>query len=70
MHVLDQRVRGDHEVEVSPRPNDRGIVARPDQDSGSRPGKARQDARQQGMLAQIRYGHERSGPALPCGEDC
>ena len=59
MDVLDHRVGSDDEAVVPPRFDHRGIVARPNQDLGSRPGETRKDARQQGMFAQLRYRHQK-----------
>ena len=54
MDVFDQGVCGEHQSGPAPRFDHRGVIARPDQDVGPRSGQARQQARQQGVFAQVR----------------
>jgi hypothetical protein len=57
MHLLDYGIRSQDQPPVAADLHHRRIVARAHQNTGGAPREARQHARQQGMFAQVSYGH-------------
>ena len=53
MHPLDDGVGGDHQTFVPYRRQHGGVITRSDQDLGRWAGETGQQARQEGVLAQV-----------------